>query len=54
MNYDQFIKRIKDCYPNEKESKQKEILKQKKDKPKNDKTLSESQNKERQFADTNR
>lgn len=54
MNYDQFIKRIKDCYPNEKESKQKEIPKQGKDKPKNKKALSDGLNIDRQFADTNR
>lgn len=54
MNYDQFIKRIKDCYPNEKKPKQKEIPKQEKDKPKNEKVLSDSRNIDRQFVDTNR
>lgn len=53
MNYNDFIKRINICYPNEKIEKQKEIEPEKKGKENDGKHLHNSGSRQQQFADTN-
>lgn len=53
MNYDDFIKRIHDCYPEENKLKQKKGFKQEKEKTESEKDISDSRSSRQQFADTN-
>jgi hypothetical protein len=53
MNYNEFIKRIHNCYPDEKKLRQKEDSKQKKDRTDDEKNVSDSRSGRQQFADTN-